>query len=679
MPIQEFTLISVNDRILFPNQGTNSTDFINNTFGLQRDPENYITSIPLDKFHVAKEITSDTFIESPVINVTTINYLGDLDGSNVPKIQTKAFTDALYNSLNSTIIQNLVTAGNANKITINSSTGALSINGGFSSNSTGQFNGDLTVNGADLYARSAILTGSSTCANTFILNGGSASLRKFNGCYYEITDTVGLSSTYASRISHSSSTLLIENNVNSSIINFNVKTSGGSSITPLSISSTALSTGTYTITQTSGVDPSIDTTRNFFRRTIFSSTATTPSSGTSGVTVEINDNQTGYNSGFSFTPNCSSTGFNSFSATNDSVIVGKTTATSAYNALTLTLYNPTYNPKMGIRLSQTPSTLSQIELNVNDNKIIINNSGTPISMNNLLTMVGSTNTSRRINDISVLKLKDIQGTSSNFEIYNDSNATVTNFVSYQNSYYIAFNTKDSSNVQANRFTINATDVSVASGTPFWIKSSDPTIKGTMNTSGGGVFSIISENGGTVNSTIDIKLRNASNNLVNVVNYNSFYQTETKYLTTDTTLGVAPSLTSHTGYCTGFIEPAPNATVDSGVFTNFATISLSVGTHLIDWSFDIINNSGGADILISVYTFGTSSSNSSFTLSNSHKLGIRRMHKTTVNTSSYITISGSTTVRRNTGDSANIYLNGLMYYPNTYLLTVGMQYQVTKLY
>lgn len=243
MSTATYDTVYINNKVVYTDTNDDSHSISVRTQGIQRDNENYILYIPLDQLIVAKSIESKTGMITPYLNVYTLNFMDDLDGSNIPKIQTKAFTNEYVTILSNSYITSLAT-GNLSAISgdFTSSITTQSITATVGINVTGL--SGITCLGNSNFG-SVVFDDDVTCSmplrteRQIYMQSNNPSYNQIYTNYYNITQLSF--SGNGSRLYQSGTNLLIENNDTNSSISMKVKTSGGTVITPITINSTDVS------------------------------------------------------------------------------------------------------------------------------------------------------------------------------------------------------------------------------------------------------------------------------------------------------------------------------------------------------------------------------------------------------------------------------------------------------
>jgi hypothetical protein len=175
------------ERIDFRNYGISSNVLIDRTLGIERNNVARTTYIPNDAFIVSSTIQSLTSMTSPTTSTGVLKFTGDLDGGGQPKVQTKAFTDEIYNSLGSYTFPTIT------------------------------------------------VTGTSTLGDAITMNGSTAAKRTLNLCYLTLKASDAINSTNRVSIYHSLDNLVIDNLQNSGTTNFIMRDEIGTQSTTLSL------------------------------------------------------------------------------------------------------------------------------------------------------------------------------------------------------------------------------------------------------------------------------------------------------------------------------------------------------------------------------------------------------------------------------------------------------------
>jgi hypothetical protein len=181
-----FTDVSL-ERIDFRNYGISSNVLIDRTLGIERNNVARTTYIPNDALIVTSTIQSLTSITTPTTSTGVLKFTGDLDGGGLPKVQTKAFTDEIYNSLGSYIFPTIT------------------------------------------------VTGTSTFEDAITMNGSTAAKRTINLCYLKLKARDNINTSDRVSIYHAADNLVFDNLQNSGTTNFIMRDAIGTSSTTLSL------------------------------------------------------------------------------------------------------------------------------------------------------------------------------------------------------------------------------------------------------------------------------------------------------------------------------------------------------------------------------------------------------------------------------------------------------------
>jgi hypothetical protein len=675
-----FTDVSL-ERINFRNYGISSNVLIDRTLGIERNNVAGTTYIPNDALIVSSTIQSLTSITTPTTSTGVLKFTGDLDGGGIPKVQTKAFTDEIYNSLSSytfpslnvtgtstfgdvitmngstaakrTInlcylnlkasdtsltnsnrvsiyhaldnlaIDNLQNSGTTNFITrneIGTTSTTLSLTYGLA-RVTGAFeSGTISVSGASSHTGNSTFTtlsssglatlnslsitnasGSQTVTidalsgfkKNMVMDGTLATDRQFTCCYMNLFP-IGLTGN-GSRIYHgATTTMFLENLVNSSVIQFALRDGSGTTLSPLIVSFNGVSIGQKItmsgaattsalnienvgqmifenstngkITQTGNIFPT-DTSLNNFKRTLVRvrQAATT---GGATTAFEILDDALGTR-GFMFIPNASGGSYNPLVVTNDNLMT-----TRLHNADNFT-FAPYSSIALGLRITATSSTTGSCILRAGSNSLTINEA--TFGINQSIDLTGTTSATRKINNISTLQLFDINGVvGKTCEMSVDNN--VVNIISNLLNGYFAFSVKDLSSVTTIPFTIAPANTSILN--TFILRFAGTTsTRVEMTQSSLGICEMNNTNTSSLASEFRFKVQDTSAVVSTPLTINSTNVTFSKPLVLPT-----PSSLNFIGFVYAALITSTNFTSSASIRNVDFYQAPFTGTYLIMWKW-----------------------------------------------------------------------------------------------
>lgn len=722
------------ERIIFRNYGISSNVLIDRTLGIERNNVAGTTYIPNDALIVSSTIQSLTSITTPTINVTSNSTFGDaitMNGSTAAKrtmnlcylnlktsdeILTNPNRVSIYHATEKLVVDNLQNSGTTNFITrdeIGTSsttlsltyglakvTGALEANilsilgtsshTGNSTFSTLSSSGLATLNSLSITnasgSQTVTINALSGFKKTMVMDGTLATDRQFTCCYMNLFP-IGLTGN-GSRLYHgATTTLFIENLVNSSVIQFALRDGSGTTLSPLIVSSTAISLGQKItmsgaattsalnienvgqiifenstngrITQTANILPA-DTSLNTFKRSYvrIRQAATT---GGATTAFEVLDDALGTR-GFMFIPNASSGAYNPLVTTNDNLMT-----TRFQNADNLTLA-PYSTIGLGLRLTSTSSTAGSCVLRAGSNTFTINEA--TIAMNQSIDLTGTTSATRKINNVSTLQLFDINGVAGKTcEMSVDNN--VVNISSNLINGYFAFSVKDLSSVATIPFTIAPANTSILN--TFILRFAGTTsTRVEMTQSSLGICEMNNTNTSSLASEFRFKVQDTSAVVSTPLTIKSTNVTLSKPLVLAT-----PSSLNFIGYVYDALITSTNY-ITSAAIRNIASYQIPfTGTYLIMWKFRALADTINATMSALEIGVATSATNS-FDFYTPQYLSYRNLLPM------YSTLSATTNVHFGTQCTMRMTANDYIYFncKSTWtgptFISLGGYYSITRL-
>lgn len=503
-----YTSLTVNEDIFFPSYSTTSSILIEKTMGLTRNSTNYLTSLPFDTFQVSKGIISLTKLQAPICNISNLlttqdaTITGTLNTTNLTLSNTLTAANATFSAsvsisalsvgddanffCDTIFTSNIYSQGNlylSNPLSMTGTNTNRSINGCCTYNITPA---SLSGSGSKIYHTSPtcfienqvstsdiqfiVRNSSNTPLTTLrsesdlmsistdlLLNSSTANKRQFYGCYLNLVNITNLTEIQAGRLYSTGGQLYLQNLKTSGNTIFTTLNDVGATVFPLTLTPTQLTVGDkIDITQTSNILDT-DTSRNVLKRTFIRIKSANSAVGTATTAFEIYDDNPPNDRGFLFMPNCAGGALNGIVQANDSVISGR--RLNNLMAMTLTLWSST---PCGVRLACTSASTASVTIKASTNEIVVSeNITTPITFNNRISFTDGSSSKRRIDKISVLSLRDTQGTGDGAltEMYISSITSSVNYVCYQDNYSHIFYTSTSGS-QSTKFTIAPTLIGI---------------------------------------------------------------------------------------------------------------------------------------------------------------------------------------------------------------------------
>jgi len=394
------------------------------------------------------------------------------------------------------------------------------------------------------------------------------------------------------------------------------------------------------------------TTTNTFRQSNFISNF---GAGTSAnQTAQMYDTLTGR--GLNFIVNAGSGSYNPVVGLNDCLITNRFRPTGESVGISIATQNSVGN---GIRILSPNDNQAQIILRAGAfNTIVLSNFTTnPISVNDRIYMGGSATSLRRIDNVSILNLYDTSNASGTFELLVDSPTTSVQYRSLTNSYYHTFYVTNSLSLINPRFTIADGNISTI-GCPFHVRTATTTTRLEFNPQLDASTDFFGTNSSSLNSSINIKLRNSANAIITTQVFSPTLITEN--VPTNTT-SVSPSLSSQNGYVGTNVYTSGSITSSTTIgnffsytFTDVGTYSVSINRHL--------SNADGSQITVNQWYTGFSATINTLDLPSSGTLystsTLRQYSFTIPALTDLPTGSGSMMLRINAANTT-IYFNGFI--------------------
>lgn len=665
-----FDDVTVLGKIIFSDgKFFNSSSFISldNVVAFERNSMLGYTSLLQDHFVVNQSITTNTFLSTPLVTTTSIEFLSDVNESGEPNIQTRAFTD-IVNAIiqdNSTKINAVVPSiidTSLKKAKINTAEFLTDLDGDGlpkvqSKAFTDAINTTIQDNKTSIDSLIPSLiepplkrarfseitsdsnmilnpTGSIDCQKQIIMSNVTSGNRNITSSLFALTDNVAsYTGTKLVQFYHSTASTYLHNMVNSGTLNFVVKNSGGTDITPLTLSATTINvptnisvtmssgTGVYNQSNVAGATSSFNT---FKRSNVFINSNSLIGSSTSAMEVydEINGK------GLFILPNASSGALTNSNMTNDCCLTSRATQNS--NALSLSNWNT--NLRNGIRIYTTDidncglllqcgqySTNDYTEFKMSYNRT---SNTTVCTFNNSLDFNPSSYapSRRNITGIGTLSFTDIlnntAGGTTKSTIKMDSVPVVPGMF-YEcglDAGYHIFSAKDSGGTLSSPVFIGASLSSF---------SNIVTIRNSTTTSNRFDISTDSSNNTNIRAR---STTNSTNALINIncdsvngsgtVTNNAIATISPSYFEFKKPIQInystSPSTLSHLGYlasgdCSSQI-PIGGVTSSSSIRNQHQYSITSGGTYLIQWGISVVMDSGTATFTALEFGIATTATN-----------------------------------------------------------------------
>lgn len=417
-----------------------------------------------------------------------------------------------------------------------------------------------------------------------------------------------------------------------------------------------MASGSGLITQSPPI--SLSTTVNTFRMTnILSNYGGTSASST----CQMYDTVIGR--GFLFVVNGQGGNYNPLVGVNDCIVTTRFRPTSEAVGITLAAQCAV---GCGIRVYSPTDPQAQVTLRAGTSTIVMSNYATnPISVNDRIYMGNTTLTTRRIDNVSVLNLFDTSNTSGFMEMLVDSPSSTVQYRSLTNNYYHLFYATNGSGVTNSRFSIADGNVSTI-GCPLYIRNAITTLRCEITPNADGSTDFVGTNSSSLNSSINIKLRNSSNVLITTQVFTPTLITEN--VPTNTT-SVTPSLSSQNGYVGSNVYSSPGNITSSTTIGNFFSFTFTdVGTYSCSLNRQL-SNADGSTITVNQWYSGFSATTNTIDIPSGGSLystSTLRQYTFTIPATTDLSTGGNSMILRINAPNTTIYFNGFISHTATNL-------------
>lgn len=425
-----------------------------------------------------------------------------------------------------------------------------------------------------------------------------------------------------------------------------------------------MASGTGLITQATPV--SLSTTMNTLRMTNIISNYAGPSPLS---TCQIYDGSS-IGRGFLFIVNAQGGNYNPIVQANDALITTRFRPTGEGVGITIAAQ---CSVGCGMRVYSPTDPQAQLTLRTGTSTIVMSNYATnPISVNDRIYMGNTTLATRRVDNVSVLNLFDTSNSTGVMEMLVDSPSSTVQYRSLTNNFYHLFYVTNGSSITNSRFTIADGNVSTI-GCPFHVRTATTTTRLEFNPQTDGSTDFFGTNSSSLNSSINIKLRNSSNSIITTQVFSPTLITENVPTTTSS---VTPSLSSQNGYI-GTNVYSSGAITSSTTIANFFSFTFTdVGTYTVSVNRQL-SNSDGSTITVNQWYSGFSASINTIDLPSGGSLystSTLRQYSFTILASTDLALGACSMVLRINAPNTTIYYNGFISHTATNLgLRVMMSY------
>jgi len=298
--------------------------------------------------------------------------------------------------------------------------------------------------------------------------------------------------------------------------------------------------------------------------------------------------------GLNYIVNATAGAYNPIVGVNDCIVVTRFRPAGESIGLSLCTTN---SPANGIRISSANSTSAQITLRTDTSTIVMSNTAiNPISINDRIYMGGTTTSTRRVDNVSILNLFDTSNTSGRLEVLVDSPTQQVQYRSITNAFYHTFYVTNTSSITNARFTIADGNVATI-GTNFHVRSTTTTTRLEFNTDVSGVTDFLGTNSSSLDSTINVKLRNSAGTIITTQVYTPALITEN--VPTNTT-SVTPSLASQNGSIGSNLYTSGVITSGTTINNFFSITFPNVGTYSLTLVKQLTNSDGSQITINQIY-------------------------------------------------------------------------------
>lgn len=378
--------------------------------------------------------------------------------------------------------------------------------------------------------------------------------------------------------------------------------------------------------------------------------------------------------GLNYVVNAPAGSYNSIVGANDAIIVTRFRPAGESIGLSLCTTN---SPANGIRISSANTASAQITLRTDTSTIVMSNTATnPISVNDRIYMGGTTTSTRRVDNVSVLNLFDTSNTNGRLEVLVDSPTQQVQYRSITNAFYHTFYVTNTSSITNARFTIADGNVATI-GTNFHVRSSTTTTRLEFNTDVSGVTDFLGTNSSSLDSTINVKLRNNAGAVITTQVFTPTLITEN--VPTNTT-SVTPTLSSQNGFVNSNVYTSGTITSGTTIGNYFSITLPDVGTYSITANRQLTNSDGSTITINQIYT-GFSNNTTALYMPSSgsfYATSSQRQYGFTITALTDLPDGSTNMILRTNASNTTIYFNGFISHTATNL-TMSVLTTWTKIY